>query len=110
MPSFNTEVGHELGQVEALSRMKSFLDTVREKFKDQVSQLDGQWVENALEFALTTYGFKISGNLAVEETAVRLTGQLPFAALAFRGKIEQSFAKELRKVLGSASSSEPASG
>lgn len=101
MPSFNTDVPHQLGQQEALARLKSFLDSVREKFKDQISHLDGQWVENALDFALTTYGFKISGNLSVEETVVRLTGQLPFAALAFRGKIEQSFAKEIQKVLGS---------
>lgn len=99
MPSFSTEVPHQLGREEAIGRLKNFLDQVAEKYKDQVSQLDGEWTENVLDFSLTTYGFKITGKLTVEDDVARMDGQLPFAAVAFRGKIEQSIGAELKKAL-----------
>ena len=49
---------------------------------------------------MTTYGFTISGTLTVDDTSAQLAGQLPFAALAFKGKIEKSIADELKKTLG----------
>lgn len=99
MPSFNTEVPHNLSREEAKKRLQNFLQRAAEVYKDQVSELKGEWVEDTLNFAITTYGFKISGALAVEDHLVRLSGNLPFAAVAFRGKIEKSFASELQRAL-----------
>lgn len=99
MPGFGTEVDHSLGQEEATRRLKGFVDQVGEQYKDQVSHMEGEWVEHVLNFALTTYGFKISGTLEVEDDKARLQGKLPFAAMAFRGKIEQSIASEIRRAL-----------
>lgn len=99
MPSFGSQVEHELGQEEAIARLKTFLDKVRERYKDQVSKLDGEWNENLLNFSLTTYGFTIDGTLTCEESCVTLNGTLPFAAIAFRGKIEESICNELEKAL-----------
>ena len=99
MSSFRTEVQHELGKEKATDRLKTFLDHVAERYKDQVTHLDGAWTENILKFALTTYGFNISGTVTVEDALVRLEGKLPLAALAFRGKIEQSIAAELKREL-----------
>ena len=99
MPSFSTEVDHSLGREEATRRLKGFVESVSEHYKDQVSHMEGQWNESTLEFALTTYGFNISGTLTVEDDKARLDGSLPFAALAFRGKIEQSIASEIRREL-----------
>jgi hypothetical protein len=99
MPGFGSEVGHQLGQEAAIERLKTFLDRVRELYKDQVSKLDGDWDANVLKFSLTTYGFTIDGVLTVEENLVTLSGNLPFAAIAFRGKIESSITAELEKAL-----------
>ena len=99
MPSFNTEVVHSLGQNEATERLKKFLDQVREQYKEFVTDLQGEWADNVLNFSLNTYGFKIDGGITVEDDVVRLSGSLPFAALAFRGKIEQSITSELRREL-----------
>ena len=99
MPGFNTEVEHELGQQEATERLKKLLDQVRQQYSDFVTELKGDWDDNVLTFSLQTYGFKIDGVLTVEDRIARLTGNLPFAALAFRGKIEQSIVSELRKEL-----------
>ena len=99
MPGFSTEVPHSLGQEQATERLKRFVDLVRERYQDQVSQIDGSWEDNKLGFSFTTYGFKISGDLTVEESVVIMDGKLPFAAVAFRGKIEQGIKSELEKAL-----------
>jgi hypothetical protein len=99
MPSFRTEVPHQLGQQQATERLKRFLDAVRERYKEFVTDLQGHWADNVLTFSLKTYGFKIDGTLTVDDDAARLAGNLPLAALAFRGKIEQSIASELRREL-----------
>mgnify|MGYP001077549984 CR=1 FL=1 len=99
MPSFSTEVDHSLGREQATQRLKDFVEKVSEHYKDQVNHMEGQWDDNVLQFALTTYGFHISGTLTVDDDKARLYASLPFAALAFRGKIEQSIASEIRREL-----------
>jgi hypothetical protein len=99
MPGFNTEVPHSLGRDAAVEKLKGFAERVREKYKDQISSMTGDWNDNVFKFALTTYGFTINGVLTVEEALARLEATLPFAALAFKGKIEQSFASEIKKAL-----------
>lgn len=99
MPAFSTEVSHTLGQTEAQRRLASFLDTIREKYEDRISEVTGNWQEHILDFALTTYGIKVSGKIAVEDQLVRMDGELPFAALMFKGKIVSGFQEALQKVL-----------
>ena len=99
MPSFSTEVPHTLGKEAAVEKLKDFLVKVKEDFKDQVSEMEGEWNDNVLTFSLTSYGFKIDGTLTAEEDSAKIAGSLPFAAAMFRGKIESSMAKELTKVL-----------
>lgn len=106
MPSFTTEVPHTLGKEKAVEKLRSFLEGVVEKYKDQVSKMEGDWSDNVLDFALTTYGFSISGKLTVEEDVAKLDGQLPFAAVAFRGKIEKGIAGELERALSSGKAAE----
>ena len=97
MPKFSTEVPHQLGAQAATERLKSFLDQVKDKYQDQVSNLSGDWEENVLNFSLTTYGFTIDGTLTVEEQLAKLSGTLPMAASFFRGKIEESIAGVLQR-------------
>jgi hypothetical protein len=99
MPAFSTEVSHQLGQEQAVARLKRFLDQARDEYKEFVTHLDGDWTDNILTFSLHTYGFQIDGTLTVDDQAARLSGQLPLAASLFRGKIEQSIAAALRREL-----------
>jgi len=99
MPGFSTEVSHALGKAEAATRLRSFVEDVQERFKDQVSQVDGAWNDNVLDFSLTTFGMTVTGSLTVDESVVRVSGQLPMAAMPFRGTIEQSIADELNQAL-----------
>ena len=99
MPGFNTEVPHQLGKEPAKERLKGFLDNVRTQYKDQVSNLQESWEGDTLKYSFKTYGFTISGDLLVQEDVIQMTGKLPIAAMAFRGKIEQSIRSELEKLL-----------
>ena len=95
MPGFKIDVPHQLGQEEAADRLKGFFEKVREKYQSQVSNLEETWDDNKLSFSFKTYGFAIKGTGTVLPDSVNLEGDLPFAAVAFKGKIEQSIRAEL---------------
>ena len=59
MPSFNVQVPHSLGQDAAKARMESFLETMEKKYKDQISDMDGSWSDNILNFSFRLSTFQI---------------------------------------------------
>ncbi|MEX2559164.1 MAG: polyhydroxyalkanoic acid system family protein [Pirellulales bacterium] len=99
MPKFSMSVPHTLGREQATERLKGFLAKIKERHKDQVSNLQEEWAGNLLKFSFTTFGFKIGGATTVEENEVKLDGDIPFAAMMFKGKIEQEIRESLNKVL-----------
>lgn len=99
MPRFSIEVPHQLGQEEAVSRVQGLLQRVKEKYQSQVSDLEESWLDNILNFKFKTYGFKIGGKLAAEPNTVKIDGDLPIAAMMFKGRIEQTIRDELAKRL-----------
>ena len=104
MPKFSTAVPNPLGKDTARSAVEGLLSRVTEKYGDQVSSLEQSWEGDTLSFSMTTYGFKITGNLVVEDEQVKIDGDLPFAAAMFKGKIEGSIRTELEKCLARAES------
>ena len=101
MPSFNVSVPHSLGQESALARVRNFAESVERDYADQVSQMQSAWSGNQLNFNFLASGKPISGVLTVEDASVSVTGPLPFIAILFRGRIEQSIRDELTKLLNS---------
>ena len=99
MPGFTTEVPHNLGQQAAKDKLESFLERISEKYKDQISNMDGSWNDNILDYSFTTYGINIKGKMSVEEDKVRMDGELPFAAMMFKGKISSQIQTALEKAL-----------
>jgi len=99
MPKISIRISHELGKEAALARLKNFMDKIQEDFKDKISEMSGQWDDNVLTFAFTTYGLKIKGRLVVEEQEVLFDGEIPFAAVMFKGQIEKGIREELEKTL-----------
>jgi Putative polyhydroxyalkanoic acid system protein (PHA_gran_rgn) len=99
MPSLQLTFPHQLGQEEAVSRLKRLLTKVKDKYQDQVSNLQESWSDNKLTFGFTTYGFNVSGNVLVEPAQVRLDGQIPMAAMIFKGKIEGAIRDQMAKEL-----------
>jgi hypothetical protein len=99
MPGFNTEVSHGLGKDAAVEKLKGFLDQVKARYPKEISQIEGTWDENVLNYAFTTFGIKVDGTLTVEDQVVRMEGNLPFAAMMFKGKISDSIKVALEKAI-----------
>jgi hypothetical protein len=99
MPSLTISVPHTLGAEEATTRLKNFFAKLKERYQDKMSNLEEQWSGNKLDYSFSTFGFNIKGDLNVEPGEVKVNGSLPFAAMMFKGKIEQSVREELEKLL-----------
>jgi hypothetical protein len=99
MPSYQVSVPHQLGREAARKRVDHFLEGVQRDYAGQISNVQGAWAGDQLQFGLTAMGMAISGVMIVEESAVQVSGPLPLAAALFRGRIEQTIRDELQKLL-----------
>ena len=99
MPGFTTEVKHELGKEAAIEKLKGFLDQVKERYPKEISKIDGAWKDNVLSYEFTTFGINVDGTLTVEDQLVLMEGNLPFAAMMFKGKISDSIKIALEKAI-----------
>ncbi len=97
MPSFSMQVPHGLGRETARQRLQQFMDHVRSR--NDVSDLEENWVGDVLNFSFKTFGFKIEGATTIEDDVVRMEGKLPIAAAPFRGRIEGQIEQELKRIL-----------
>ena len=77
------------------------MEFAKERNQGKVQDLVENWQGNNLNFSFKTYGFDVSGTVAVEPNAVRIDSKIPFAAMMFKGKIEQTLKDELAKLLAS---------
>jgi hypothetical protein len=99
MPSLKFAVPHELGQKEATARIQGFMVKIKDRYQNQVSNLVEQWTDNVLNFGFKTFGFDVKGKMTVEPDDVQFEGQLPMAAIMFKGKIEQTVREEMNRLL-----------
>ncbi|HEY1599847.1 MAG TPA: polyhydroxyalkanoic acid system family protein [Pirellulales bacterium] len=99
MPKMTFSVPNPLGQEVAIEKLKKFVPAIKERYQSQVSNLEESWTENTLNFGFSTFGFPIKGAITVEPATVKLDGDIPFAAMMFKGKIEQEFKEALNKLL-----------
>jgi len=99
MPSFSTEVPHSMGKEAAKERLDSFLEKIGEKYKSQIGEMEGGWAGDVLSYSFVTFGIKVSGTMTVGEDKVVLTGEIPFSAMMFKGKIANGMKEAVEKAL-----------
>ena len=100
MPQFFSEVAHELSQDQAKEKLKSFSDQFRADYADQLSDMEESWDdEGNMLFAFKVMGLKIDGRMEVSDSHAKVHGNLPFAAVVFKGQIEKQVQEQLLKAL-----------
>ncbi len=99
MPSFGLKLPHPLGQETAMARLRDFATSIHQQSHDRVQNVEQRWEGNHLLFSFSTAGLSISGRVVVEEEHALVEGQLPFAAVVFRGRIEQEIRTRLEALL-----------
>ncbi len=99
MSRLKMSVPHELSQDEALRRIKNLLEEVKTQFSDKISNLYEQWDGYEGNFGFSAMGFSVSGTLTVEDDEVEISGNLPLAAMFFKGKIESTIRERAEALL-----------
>lgn len=100
MPSFNVEVLHTIDPATAATRLRTFSDRIRADLPGEVKQLKESWDEAGnLDFSFYALGFTIKGRMENRAGCVHVTGNLPFAALPFRGTLEKQIADKVREAI-----------
>ena len=88
MAKLDMAISHNLPQDEAAKRIQTLLGEVKNQFADKISNLSENWDGNTGTFSFSAMGFAVSGTLTVDKQEVKLSGDIPFAARLFKGKIE----------------------
>lgn len=101
MPQWSMEVAHSLGRDEAVRRLQNKFNQVRSQYGSSVGELTETWRDDRFEFGFQTMGMRISGQIEVADTAVRMNCELPWAAAMFKGMIESRVRSELGDLLDS---------
>ena len=99
MPQFSVQVPHTLPQQEARERLNRFVDILRAKFQDSVNDLQQDWDGDTLRFSFKTFGISLKGGITVDDKQLNVTGDLPFTAMMFRGKIESAIREQLERLV-----------
>lgn len=99
MSRLRVSVPHSLGSAEALARMQSFAQRLRAEHAAHISNVVEEWEGNTGRFRLTLMGMALQATAQVGEAEVTLEGPLPFAAMFFRGRIEEIIRREIAAVL-----------
>jgi putative polyhydroxyalkanoate system protein len=99
MPKFGVTVPHQLTKDEARFRLERFVEVLQTKFEGKVSDLNQSWEGDTLKFSFKTYGIQLTGGIAVTDNELKLDGDLPFAAMMFRGKIESDIKEQLERIV-----------
>jgi hypothetical protein len=99
VPKFQLEVPHQLGAAEAKSRLERFIEMLQGQFGEKVSDLSQGWAGNTLNFGFKTFGIKINGAIDVRDDALAVVGDIPFAAMMFKGKIESEIREQLGRLV-----------
>lgn len=99
MPKMNVTVPHQLGTEEAMRRIQNLLTDMKRDHADQISDLQENWTDHGGTFSLKAMGFSLKGSMDVTPDSVSVEGDLPFAAVPFRGKIESMLKERAAELL-----------
>ena len=100
MAKFNIEIQHQLERDVVVTKLRSFSDEMRERVMVQVSEVTEEWDDQGnLNFSFRAMGFTVSGQMVTCEKQVTVFGDLPFAALPFRGAIQSQVEQKIRDVI-----------
>lgn len=99
MPKFHLEIPHTLGATAAKAKMERFIEMLRSEHGEKASDLEQSWTGDTLNFSFKTFGIKIAGNIGVKEHTLDVNGDIPFAAMMFKGKIESEVRDQLTRLM-----------
>ena len=99
MSAIDLNIPHKLSKDEALSRIKNLLNKMKEEQKNVVTDLKEDWQDNKGSFSFNAKGFNLAGDIVVNDDAVQIHSELPFAVSFFKGAISDMISKKANEIL-----------
>ena len=99
MPTIEVYTNHQLPAADAVEKLRLFGETLKQKHGNEVEIIKEQWRDQTLDFSLAAKGITIEGELVVNDDQALVRCRLPFAAMLFRGRIENDIQNTLREAL-----------
>ncbi len=99
MPKMIIQEPHMLGSDVALERIKNLLSDLKERFSDQIKNVQEEWDAETATFSFDAMGFSVKGTLLVSTNQVELKGNLPLTALPFKGMVEKTVREQIQELL-----------
>ena len=100
MPQFSISVPHNTTKDDATEKVKHLLDKIGEKYADKIKDLEQDFSGDKLTFSFKTLGIRVTGEGTVDDENVHVKGNLPIAAMMFKGQIESSLRDSLQRLMG----------
>ena len=99
MPKMSMTIPHQLGEQEALSRIKGMWGDVKAQYGERITDLHEEWRGSSGDFSFKAMGFALAGTLQVRDREVAIDGDLPWAAKPFQGTIEATIRERAERLL-----------
>ncbi|MDR1140341.1 MAG: polyhydroxyalkanoic acid system family protein [Planctomycetaceae bacterium] len=100
MPLMKITVPHQLGQDKATERLKRKHEEIKQQHTYTVTDLTETWSDpHSMEFAFKVLGFSLTGSVQSFNDSVKISVDLPVAAILMKHTIESQIRKELVQVL-----------
>lgn len=99
MPAIDFTLPHNFEPDEVVSRLKSFLSKVRERDDAKFQLKSEAWEGHDLKCSFSSFGFAMDADMQVLPKELKFHLNIPFAAIMFKGQIEQRLRDELGKLL-----------
>lgn len=96
---FVVSVPHELSQEEAVSRIKSLVNSLKRQYGDQVGDVSEQWHDNQCDFTVKMKMFRISGSILVDDSKAEIRGNMPPGTGRFEGKARALIERQAKTLL-----------
>lgn len=100
MPKFKVSVPHQSERTVVITKLKVFMHAAKKNSPVELTDIEESWDDNGnLNFAFCAMGFRIVGQMLTEGQLVQIIGDLPFAALPFRGALESQLESHIREAM-----------
>lgn len=99
MSKMKVSVPHNLTMDDARQRLENFVGILKQEYGSNLDNVREDWHGNKGTFSFKAMGMAVEGNVSVEPNEVYIEGDLPMAALPFKGKIESTIKDQLKTLL-----------
>lgn len=99
MPAIDFTLPHSFDPDEVVTRLKGFISKLRDRNEAKFLVRSEEWNGRELKCSFSSFSFPMDAVMQVEPNQLKFHIDIPFAAMVFKGQIEQKLREELAKVL-----------